>query len=129
MAFVAETTAKRKNGHDMVRVARGNCGFSNAWGGGKLREIVLGALIMKNISVTGKLVGADQLLDQLFDSEARPSIRWLRQQTKAKAIPYIRIGHLVFFDVDMVRTTLETKNLIQGRHLATSHQRANPSLN
>ncbi len=84
---------------------------------------------MNDTSVKGKLIGAEQLLDQLFDTEARPSIRWLRQQTKARAIPYIRIGHLVFFDVDMVRTALGTKNLIQGRHLTTSHQKANPSLN
>jgi hypothetical protein len=56
----------------------------------------------------------------LFDQDARPSIRWLRQQTKAKAIPFIRIGHLVFFDVDMVRAALSAKNLVAGRHLTTA---------
>jgi len=71
---------------------------------------------MNEISVRGKLVGAKQLLNDLFDQDARPSIRWLRQQTKAKAIPFIRIGHLVFFDVDMVRATLAGKNLVIGRH-------------
>ena len=74
-------------------------------------------IIMNEIPVKGKLVDANQLLDQLFDKDARPSIRWLRQQTKAKAIPFFRIGHLVFFDVDMVRTALSAKNLVAGRHL------------
>lgn len=72
---------------------------------------------MNDISVKGKLVGAEQLLDQLFDPEARPSIRWLREQTKARAIPFIRIGHLVFFDVDMVRTALAAKNMVGNRQL------------
>jgi hypothetical protein len=58
-------------------------------------------IIMNEITVKGKLVDAKQLLNELFDNDARPSIRWLRQQTKAKAIPFIRIGHLVFFDVDI----------------------------
>ena len=66
------------------------------------------------------MVDAKQLLNELFDQDARPSIRWLRQQTKAKAIPFIRIGHLVFFDVDMVRAALSAKNLVAGRYLTTS---------
>ena len=73
--------------------------------------------MMNEISVKGKLVGAEQLLEQLFDADSRPSIRWLRQQTKAKAIPFIRIGHLIFFDVDMVRAALASKNLVGGRFL------------
>lgn len=75
---------------------------------------------MNDISVKGKLVGAEQLLDQLFDEDARPSIRWLREQTKARAIPFIRIGHLVFFDVDMVRAALAAKNMVGGRQLMAS---------
>jgi len=63
----------------------------------------------------GKLVNADQLLEQIFDPTAKPSLRWLRTQTKAKAIPHVRIGHLVFFDVEMVRTALATKNLVRHR--------------
>jgi hypothetical protein len=75
---------------------------------------------MNEITVKGKLVGAKQLLEQLFDQDARPSIRWLRQQTKAKAIPFVRIGHLIFFDVDMVRAALSAKNLVASRHLMAS---------
>jgi hypothetical protein len=77
-------------------------------------------IMMNEITVKGKLVDAKQLLDALFDKDARPSIRWLRQQTKAKAIPFFRIGHLVFFDVDMVRAALAGKNLVGGRHLNAS---------
>jgi|GEM_PF-6741759 len=87
---------------------------------------------MKNISENGKLVGGQQLLNQLFEQEARPSIRWLRQKTKERAIPYIRIGHLVFFDVDLVRSTLLSKNLVQGRHQACRNpinSNSSPSLN
>ena len=65
--------------------------------------------------VNGKLVNATQLLEQLFDPQCKPSLRWLRSQTKAKAIPFIRIGHLVFFEVDMVRAALAAKNLVRHR--------------
>ena len=63
----------------------------------------------------GKLVSAEQLLEQLFAPECKPSLRWLRTQTKAKSIPHVRIGHLVFFDVEMVRAALAGKNTVRGR--------------
>ena len=53
---------------------------------------------------SGKLLNAQQLLDQLFDAESKPSLRWLREQTRARSIPFVRIGHLVFFDLDIVRS-------------------------
>jgi hypothetical protein len=65
----------------------------------------------------GKLVNARQLLDEVFTPECRPSVRWLRSQTKAKTIPHVRIGRLVFFDVEMVRLALASKNLVRGRLL------------
>ena len=71
---------------------------------------------MSDMKLKCKLVTAEQLLDELFSPEARPSIRWLRNQTKGKAIPFIRIGHLVFFDPEMVREALATKNLVRGRY-------------
>jgi len=70
---------------------------------------------MNELVLKGKLVNANQLLDQIFDPQARPSLRWLRSQTKAKAIPHVRIGHLVFFDIEMVRVALATKNLVRHR--------------
>jgi hypothetical protein len=79
---------------------------------------------MNEISVKGKLVGAVQLLELLFAPECRPSLRWLRSQTRAKTIPYIRIGHLVFFDVEMVRAALAGKRLVLGRTLAPAQHAA-----
>lgn len=72
----------------------------------------------------GKLVSAEQLLEQLFAPECKPSLRWLRTQTKARSIPHVRIGHLVFFDLDMVRTALAGRRLVRGRTLAASVQEA-----
>ena len=72
-------------------------------------------MLMNELTLTGKLVNAEQLLDALFDPEARPSLRWLRTQTKAKTIPYVRLGHLIFFDVEMVRSALASKNLVRHR--------------
>ena len=63
----------------------------------------------------GKLVNAQQLLEQLFAPECKPSLRWLRSQTRAKSIPHVRIGHLVFFDVEMVRASLAGRNTVRGR--------------
>jgi hypothetical protein len=65
--------------------------------------------------IKGKLLCAEQLLDALFDPQCRPSLRWLRTQTKLRTIPFVRIGHLVFFDVEMVRAALANKNLVRGR--------------
>ena len=79
---------------------------------------------MNDMIVKGKLVSAEQLLEQVFAQECKPSLRWLRSQTKAKAIPHIRLGHLVFFDVDMVRTALADKNLVRGRTLTTPNPKA-----
>jgi len=70
---------------------------------------------VNELVVSGKLVSAEQLLELLFDEKSRPSLRWLRAQTKGKVIPHIRIGHLVFFDVEMVRAALACKNLVRHR--------------
>ena len=77
---------------------------------------------MNELTLTGRLVNASQLLDALFDPEARPSLRWLRTQTKAKTIPYVRLGHLIFFDVEMVRVALADRNLVRHRMTARSFQ-------
>ena len=79
---------------------------------------------MSELAVKGKLVSAEQLLDQVFAPECKPSLRWLRTQTKAKTIPTVRIGHLVFFDVEMVRAALAGKRLVRGRTLAATVQEA-----
>jgi hypothetical protein len=72
---------------------------------------------MNEIKLSGKLVAAQEMLNELFSEECRPSLRWLRTQTKAKAIPCVRIGHLVFFDLEMVRAYLAERRLVRGRLL------------
>lgn len=66
-------------------------------------------------SLKGKLVDAERLLLAVWEPECRPSLRWLRGQTKANTIPYIKLGHLVFFDVDLVRAALAARNLRKHR--------------
>lgn len=61
----------------------------------------------------GKLVDANALLDAIFSRESRPSMRWIREQTRNKAIPYIRVGRLVFFDPDQVREALAKNNTVK----------------
>ncbi len=72
---------------------------------------------MGELKLNGKLLNAEQLLEALFTPESRPSLRWLRTQTQNRAIPFVRIGHLVFFDLELVRTALANKNLVGGQFL------------
>ena len=55
-----------------------------------------------------RLVSAERLLEILFEDESRPSMRWIRGQTKARTIPFYKIGHLVRFDPSEVRQALRT---------------------
>ena len=72
---------------------------------------------MNELRLSGKLVSAQELLNELFSDGCRPSMRWLRTQTATRAIPHVRIGHLVFFDVEMVRAHLAGTRLVRGRCL------------
>ena len=72
------------------------------------------------LTLTGKLVNAQAMLNEVFSEECRPSMRWLRTQTKAKTIPHVRIGHLVFFDVEIVRAYLAERRLVHGRRWGTA---------
>ncbi len=58
------------------------------------------------------LVDGPTLLATLWDETSRPSLRWLRDQQKRRAIPYIKIGRLVFFDPKKVAAHLEQKRTI-----------------
>lgn len=62
-------------------------------------------------------MGAQEMLNEVFSDECRPSTRWLRTQTKARTISCFRTGHLVFFDVEMVRAYLAERRLVRGRLL------------
>ena len=67
------------------------------------------------IQETPKLVRAEKLLEALFDEDSRPSLRWLRQMQSQRKIPYVKIGHLVRFDVQQVRDALEANCTIHSR--------------
>ncbi|MBK1877982.1 hypothetical protein [Pelagicoccus mobilis] len=62
-----------------------------------------------------KLVDANGLLEVLFDKSSRPSVRWVRQMQAQRKIPYVKIGHLVRFDVDEVRQALSENCTVNPR--------------
>ncbi len=64
---------------------------------------------------SGKLTDAKGLLKQLWDDESRPSLRWLRQQQRCRSIPYVKIGHLVFFDPKKVHAALLMRHSVEAR--------------
>lgn len=57
-----------------------------------------------------KLLDANQLLEQLFEENSRPSLRWLRAQQANGNIPFYKLGHLVRFDLEEVRESLKKSN-------------------
>ncbi len=69
-----------------------------------------------NTSQDDQLVDAHGLLARLFEPATRPSLRWVRTQTKKKTIPFFRIGgRLIRFDVAQVRAALERNCLVVAK--------------
>lgn len=62
-----------------------------------------------------KLVDANGLLEALFDEASRPSLRWLRQMQAQRKIPYVKIGHLVRFNIEEVQTALNETCTVRTR--------------
>lgn len=60
-------------------------------------------------SRANQLVNGPRLLEELFEQESRPSLRWLRDQTRHRTIPFVRQGRLVFFDPNEVREHLRLR--------------------
>jgi hypothetical protein len=58
---------------------------------------------------SGKLVDANRLLEILWDEKSRPSLRWLRDRQAERAIPYVKVGALVWFDPEDVRRCLKER--------------------
>jgi len=52
------------------------------------------------------LVSGERLLELIFDEDSRPSARWLHNQKKRRAIPFLKVGRLVRYDPDRVREVL-----------------------
>lgn len=44
-----------------------------------------------------EFVTAETLIEELFEPEARPSMRWLKEEAKSGRIPYARIGKRFLF--------------------------------
>jgi hypothetical protein len=49
------------------------------------------------------------LLEILFDEASRPSLRWIRDQQKARTLPFAKIGRRVFFDPILVKAHFDAK--------------------
>lgn len=64
---------------------------------------------------TKRYVDAQGLIDALFDEGSRPSVRWVRQMTRLRTIPYLKIGGLVRFDIEAVRSALENECTVRSR--------------
>lgn len=62
----------------------------------------------------GQLVDGTRLLETLFPVECRPSQRWLRDRTKSKTIPYVRLGRLVFYNPQDVRDAIAKRHTVQS---------------
>jgi hypothetical protein len=62
-----------------------------------------------------RYVRGEQLLEALFEPTIRPSLRWLRAQQAARALPFVKVGRLVFFDPIAVKLHWESKRTIKAR--------------
>jgi hypothetical protein len=67
------------------------------------------------MATENQLVDAEGLLKALFPEESRPTVRWVREQQKRRAFPYIKLGHLVRFDVPAVREAIARRHTIQPK--------------
>jgi hypothetical protein len=69
----------------------------------------------KEMSEETQLVDAEGLLVALFCEESRPTVRWVRDLQKKRVIPYVKLGHLVRFNVPKVRDAIERRHTIDRR--------------
>lgn len=49
------------------------------------------------LSELDQWVSAERLLEILWDERSRPSLQWIRKETKRKMLPHIRRGRLIFY--------------------------------
>ena len=64
----------------------------------------------KQNPLAARYVDAPKLLEILFDEASRPSLRWIRDQQKARRLPFAKIGRLVFFDPVACKAALDAKS-------------------
>jgi hypothetical protein len=69
-----------------------------------------------SINDTEGLLTAEELLKAIWPNvKSRPSLRWLREQQAQCAIPSVKLGRLVFFDVDKVRQSIAERFTKPGK--------------
>ena len=67
-----------------------------------------------------ELLDANGLLERLWpEARSRPSLRWLREQQKRKAIPYIKWGRRIFFDPKQVAAVIADKLTVRPKQPRT----------
>jgi len=64
---------------------------------------------------TTGLVDAATLLKIGWHPDAAPSLRWLREQTAKRTIPFLKVGHKVFFDPAKVRQSLAKRFTVEAQ--------------
>jgi hypothetical protein len=62
-----------------------------------------------------QMVDAHALLLLLWDEASRPSLRWLREQTARRTIPFIKVGSRVWFLASDVERCLQEKWTVKRR--------------
>ena len=63
-----------------------------------------------------ELLDANGLLERLWpEARSRPSLRWLREQQKRKAIPYIKWGRRIFFDPKQVADVIADRLTVRSK--------------
>ena len=55
------------------------------------------ASVPSPLSELEQWVSGERLLEILWDERSRPSIQWIRKETKRRMMPHIRRGHLIFY--------------------------------
>jgi hypothetical protein len=63
---------------------------------------------------TTSLVDAPTLLKTNWHPDSQPSLRWLREQTAKRTIPFLKIGRKVFFDPAKVRQSLAKRFTVES---------------
>ena len=49
------------------------------------------------LSELDQWVSAERLLEILWDEQSRPSLQWIRKETKRRMLPHLRRGRLIFY--------------------------------
>ena len=59
-----------------------------------------------------RLVTAPKLLEVIWpDADCRPCLRSIRSWTASRVLPAIRVGGLIFYDVDQVKAALAKRTV------------------